>query len=191
MKTVDSLAKKGANSDKEPLISFTSRSAALSNLEVKALKRWKLHIEDNPFSENSGSYEALLYLHPHLHPPKWWKKNNCPIMNRLTQFASGHGYTGEYFKRFNVPHPTDCPCSLSGLYPPVLHSRSHILRACPLFEASRVTLRTHAPRIDNPKWPIGKLLLDNNIEHLLNFLNDSRAFSKGTAPIRQAKDPAP
>ena len=136
MKTVDRLAKKGADSNKEPLISFTSRSAALSNLEVKALKRWKHHIEDNPFSENSGSYEASLYLHPHLRPPKWWKKINRPIMSRLTQFASGHRYTGEYFKRFNVPHPTNCPCSLSGLYPPVLHSRSHILCACPLFKAS-------------------------------------------------------
>ena len=180
MKLADSLAKKASLSKRAPLVEFTSRSAALHNLEVNTLARWKKHIEDHPFEETSFFYSASQVLHPHLRPPKWFKKMNRPTFSRLTQFTTGHAYTGEYFKRFNIPKPTVCPCHSSG-YPPVLHSRDHLLRACPHFESQRILLRRHAPRIDNPKWSIGNLLRDQHFDHL-EFLSSTGALSRGLVP---------
>ena len=119
MKLADSLAKRGSLSSNQPLFSFTSRSAALHNLKVDTLDRWKKHIDDHPIKETSFFFPASQYLHPHLHPPKWFKKMNRPLLSCLTQFATSHAYTGEYFKRFIKSKPTTCPCHSSG-YPAVL-----------------------------------------------------------------------
>ena len=181
MKLNDSLAKKASLSKRPPLIEFHSCSAALHNLEVDTLVRWKKHIEDHPFEETSFFYLASQVLHPHLRPPQWFKKMNCPTFSCLTQFTTGHAYTGEYFKRSNIPKPTVCPCHSSG-YPPVLHSRDHLLQACPYFKSQQVLLRCHAPRIDNPKWSIGNLLRDQFFDHLLEFLSSTGALSRGLVP---------
>ena len=108
-------------------------------------------------------------------------------MSRITQFATGHAYTGEYYKDFVKSNSTICPCSDSGLYPPVFHSRDHVLKACPLFELHRVDLRTKAPRLDNVKWPSGNLLRPQYIEDLIAFFFKSGALSKGHAP--KAREP--
>jgi ribonuclease HI len=63
MKKADSLAKKASKSTDTPFLSFTSRSAAISKLEKKALSRWKKHIDDHPFREKSGFFQASQSLH--------------------------------------------------------------------------------------------------------------------------------
>ena len=181
MKLANSLAKKASLPKRSPLMEFTSRSTALHNLEVDMLACWKKHIKDHLFEETSFFYLASQVLHSHLHLPKWFKKMNRPTFSRLTQFATGHAYTDKYFKRFNIPKPTVCPCHSSG-YPPVLHSRDHLLRACPHFESQRILLRCHAPRIDNPRWSIGNLLRDQYFDHLLKFLSSTGALSRGLVP---------
>ena len=182
MKLADSLAKQGFLSSRQPLFSFTSCSAALHNLKVDTLDRWKKHINDHPIEETSFFFPTSQHLHPHLCPPKWFKKMNRPLFSCLTQFATGHVYTGEYFKRSVKSKPTTCPCHSSG-YPPVLHSWDHILRSCPLFESHQDPLRHLAPHLDNPQWSSGNLLHEQYIGHLLDFLSVSGAFSRGMVPM--------
>ena len=138
MKLADSLAKRGSLSSIQPLFSFTSHSAALHNLEVDMLDRWKKHVDDNPIEETSFFFIASQYLHPHLRPTKWFKKMNRPLFSRLTQFATGHAYTGEYFKRFVKSKPTTCPCHSSG-YPSPPLPRSHPVVLSPLRVPQRTT----------------------------------------------------
>ena len=187
MKKADKLAKLGSSSKKKPLLDFTSRSAALSNLEANTLQRWKDHIDAHPFKKTSGFFEASQSLHPHLRPPKWFKQISRPIMSRLTQFATGHAHTGEYYKDFVKTNSTTCPCTASG-EKPVFHSRVHIVKECPFFEFPRDRLRRSAPRVDHQTWPIGKLLQDSYIEDFIEFITKSGAFSKGHAP-RQREPP--
>jgi ribonuclease HI len=150
MKKVDKLAKKGASSSNQPLLDFSSRSAALSTLESDTLKRWKQHIDDHPFSSESGSAQASLVLHPHLRPPKWSKTTSHPIMSRLTKFVTGHAYTGEYYKKFNICEKFFCICSPPGA-PPVFHSRNHVFKECPLYDEARSVLEETAHRVSNPR----------------------------------------
>jgi ribonuclease HI len=189
MKTADNLAKQGSKSKKSPLLSFTSRSAALSELETNTLLRWRQHIDDHPISEKSGFFEASQSLHPHLRPPKWFKNLDRQTWSRVTQFATGHGYTGEYYNRFVKSNDTFCSCTPPG-WPghPVFHSRVHIIKDCPFYAFPRAFLEKTATRVCHQGWSIGKLLLPQHIEHFIQFLSKSGAFTKGHAP-RQREPP--
>ena len=112
MKRVNGLAKKASKMTTcghPTLVLFTSRSAAEQNVDRKALKCWKMTIESDPIEECSESHLASLVLCPSLHPQPWFKKLTCPEMSHLTQFVSGHSYTGEYYKDFIKANNTCCP----------------------------------------------------------------------------------
>jgi len=64
---------------------------------------------------------------------------------------------------------------------PVLRTREHIIRACPLFEDARDRLRLAFPRIDRVNRCLGELMKKKKIEHTLEFLK-SGAFSRFHAP---------
>ena len=151
-------------------------------------------------------------MHPHLCPKPWFKKISRPLMSCLTQCTTGHTYTGEYFKRFNIqqPSPFLCPCSSSFQSPSVCrdagpspivpgapgisqldltldggqapHSRDHILRECPLFSFPRFALEQVAPMLPNPRWSVGHLFAEDLLPHLIHFLSESTAFSWLHAP---------
>ena len=145
-------------------------------------------------------------MHPHLCPRPWFKKISRPLMSHLTQCATSHTYTREYFKRFNIQQPSSflCLCSSSFWSPSVCgdvrlspivpgapgilqldltldggwapHSRNHILRECPLFSFPRFALEWVAPMLPNPRWSIGHLFTEDLLPHLINFLSESTVF---------------
>ena len=184
MKRVDKLAKKAAKAKgKSRLYKFTSLSHALMMINtINPLQRWKDDIDDNPIKESSFFFGASYALHPHLKPPKWFKPLNRPITSRLTQFATGHAYTAEYFERFHIPNKRICLCANDSpegqSYPPVTQTREHIIKGCPLYEDARNVLRISAPRIDDPRWHSSNLLREEFIEHFIIFLTESWAMSK-------------
>ena len=190
MDITDKNAKAAANRDPSvhqfffPL--FVSRSAALTEVETMALKEWHDYLdklEDNNqkiFRKESGfkpfadKRKTSTFLR--LRPPGWFKLINQSLMSQLTQMCTNHAPTGEYFKtsvwkyRDKPPSFFHCPCKNTGNYPPVLQTRDHILRACPLFEEARDRLRAHVWWIDRPKRSIGGLVRKKMIEHTLEYL---------------------
>ena len=129
MKVTDALAKKACKPRCHPqcrfLLKFMSRSAALTLLERKTKTRWRKIKDDTEIGKRSGSYKTFPYLELRLRPPPWFKSISRPIMSRLTQFTSNHGYIGEYFHGFNIEKDSyKCPC-LSN--PPRFQTCSHII----------------------------------------------------------------
>ena len=86
---------------------------ALLEIERNARSRWHNHRESHPFQESSGFFPASQSIRPSLKPPKWFKTISRPDYSRYTQFATGHGYTSEYYSRFVPKNPTHCNCDLS------------------------------------------------------------------------------
>ena len=188
MKCVDGLAKKASEMTTRglpTLVHFTSRSAAEQDVDRMALKRWKATIESDPIKERSQSHPASLVLRPSLRPRPWFKKLSRPEMSRLTQFASGHGYTGEYYNDFVKANSTSCSSCIDLPSGKILHSRTHILKECPRYEEARSVLEGLFPRLTAPRWPIKHLFRDDAIPHLVAYLMKSGAFSKDHAPRRR------
>src|ERR1700687_36222 len=137
--------------------------------------RWKKIREDTFIGERSGSFRTFPYFELRTRPPQWFKQIGRPIMSRLTQFSSNHGYTGEYFHGFNIEKDSyKCPCPE---VPPVFQTRSHIIRECIFFEDAHVLLALAGIRINYGGWQYGKLVAPDHIKHLIIFLK-AGAFSK-------------
>ena len=188
MKRADQLAKLGCKKSTPSTFTFSSLSHTLSQInEINPLRRWKEHIDKNPIKETSSFYRPSFILHPHLKVPKWFKPISRPITSRLNQAITGHGYiqaiTGHgyiqsYFERFNIPCQAQCDCSSEANIPPVSQTREHIFKACVHHEPARSELRKHATRIDDPRWHSSKLFMEKFRKPLVQFFQDSGAFSR-------------
>ena len=179
MKRADQLAKLGCKKSTPSTFTFSSLSHTLSQInEVNPLRRWKEHIDKNPIKETSSFYRPSFILHPHLKVPKWFKSISRPITSRLNQAITGHGYIQSYFERFNIPCQAQCACSCESDIPPVPQTREHIFKTCIHHEPARTELRKHAPRIDDPRWHSSKLFMEKLRKPLVQFFQDSGAFSR-------------
>ena len=178
MKCADQLAKLGCKKSTPSTFTF-SLSHTLSQInEVNPLRRWKKHIDQNPIKETSSFYRPSFILHPHLKVPKWFKPISRPITSRLNQAITGHGYIQSYFERFNIACKSLCDCANESTIPAVPQTREHIFKACQHHEVARIELRKAAPRIDNPRWHSSNLLLELLRKPLVQFFQESGAFSR-------------
>ena len=179
MKRADQLTKIGCKKSTPSTFTFSSLSHTLSQInEVNPLRRWKEHIDKNPIKETSSFYQPSFILHPHLKVPKWFKQISRPITSCLNQAITGHGYIQSYFERFNIPCQPNCDCSNGFNIPPVPQTCEHIFKACVHHESARSKLRKYAPRIDNPRWHSSKLFMEKLRKPLVQFFQDSGAFSR-------------
>jgi len=128
MKIADSLAKKAAKAKGPRLSHAASCSGPLLEIERNAHSRWRDHRESHPFQESSSFFPASQSIRPSLKPPKWFKTISRPDYLHYTQFATGHGYTGEYYSQFVPKNPIHCNCDPSDN--PVVQSRDHCHRPC-------------------------------------------------------------
>ena len=67
---------------------------------------------------------------------------------------------------------------------PIVQTRDHILRHCPLHEKGRGALRAQFPKLSNPQWSIHQLFQKSITPLLLSWLIASSAFSSAHAPRR-------
>jgi len=183
MKIADSLTKKAAKAKGPRLSHAASRSGPLLEIEHNAHSHWREHRESHPFQESSGFFPTSQSIRPSLKLPKWFKTISHPDYSRYTQFATGHGYTGEYYSRFVPKNPIHCNCDQ--LDTPIVQSRDHILRHCPLHEKGCGALRAQFPKLSNPQWSIHRLFQKSITPLLLSWLVASSAFSSAHAPRRQ------
>jgi len=177
---------------------FVSRSAALTEIEVVALRDWHAYLNDledkdasifrpksgfKPFTDGRKTSTFLK-----LKPQKWFKRITRPLMSQLSQMCTNHAPTGEYFKQCVFKYQDkpssffQCRCKNAPYnYPATRRTRDHIIRACPLFEDARDKLRKVFPMIDNPRVTLAKLVRKQTIEHTLEFLK-AGPFSRKHAP---------
>ena len=102
-------------------------------------------------------------------------------------FASGHGYTGKYYKdfvkanRMTYPSCTDPPPHSS----PSLHSHDHILKECPQYKTEREVLEGLFPCLTAPKQPIQYIFKDDAIPPSPSVLpHEVRSLFKGPCPSK-------
>ena len=193
MKEVDKRAKQAAKrKNGATLLDFTSRLAALSEIKKLPLREWRKIHDAREDRESSGFYQASQSLRPELNlksRAETFLMAPRPVYSRIVQMATGHGYFGEYFKRFVPSNPTLCTCHEISGAPPTLHTRDHILRSCPYFERDRHSLSLFFPRLSNPRWSFGNLFRRDNLPVLANWLSRTDTFSKAGIPHRQREPP--
>ena len=101
------------------------------------------------------------------------------VFGRLTQCWTGHGYTGEFYRRFVPDESSDCPCGKP------LQTREHIIRDCARYEAHRDVLRKVSATLSLPEI----LGTRKGLEDLAAFLEKSGAFTKTGRPRIPARSP--
>jgi len=103
------------------------------------------------------------------------------IFGRLVQCRTGHGYMGDYYRRFVIKEEQlGCPCGEP------LQTRDHILAVCPIYEHFREDLRQASRDISLPEI----LGTTKGIKALASFLEKSGAFTKSGQPQRKPSLPA-
>ncbi|QRV95516.1 Reverse transcriptase from mobile element jockey protein [Ceratobasidium sp. AG-Ba] len=93
------------------------------------------------------------------------RRNHC----RLIQIILGHGFFGEYYDRFNIDEPAECPCGDAPI-----QTIAHVIKHCTLFDRSRAILR----KASKPVLFSDLFGSVTGLKALLNFLSVCRAFSK-------------
>ena len=153
-----------------------ARRAATERVIKEWTGEWKT-------AEIRGQWAAANRLAPSLKPTPHFKNlyRKREVFGRLVQCRTGHGYTGEFYKRFVPSENTDCACGERN------QTREHILRTCPLYEAHRNLLRQASRDIALPEI----LGTKTGILALAKFLENSGAFTKTGHPRPKAKPPDP
>ena len=162
----DELAKKavGLASQESPTLSNARRRS-----KEKLLYRW---IQDWRNTPTTGRFAPANRIPPSLKPTKWFISTKREIFGRLVQCRTGHGYIGDYYRRFIQNQPTTCPCGEP------FQTRDHIIAVCKLYDNFCEDLRLVSRDISLPEI----LGTPKGIEALAKFLELSGAFTKTGQP---------
>ena len=165
------------------------RGRALNQMTVSSIKhranenittRWKRWVRGLVKTEGT----RFLDLYPISRTPSaFFKTTNREIFGRTSQTLTGHGYTGEYYKRMFLEESPWCLCSKSP-GAPVYMTRDHILRHCSRYTSSRFDLARRIPDLMNPSWEPHLLGAPSALPALTRFLKSSGAFTKLGIPFR-------
>ena len=103
MKVADRAARAAANpkSKRRPLMSFSSKSSTVQDINTTPRTRWRFHLDhpSHEIPESSGFYPASHFIRPALRPTHHphFKDLDRATFSRFVQCATNHGYIGEYF----------------------------------------------------------------------------------------------
>ena len=173
------LAKKASKSRSQPILDFTTKSETKEKIKKDRDRRWRIEYKDLPVHQSSGFYLAWSVLRPTEKTNNNFKTSKQELSSRLTQVLTGHGYTGEYYAKMNIPDKShNCPCDGT-----TFQTRDHLIRDCPLYETARdKILMPVFPRLHNPRFSLGSLFKKKNQSLLLAWLDKSGAFTKAGIP---------
>jgi ribonuclease HI len=172
---VDQLAKEATNLARSSPTS-TTRANALRRAKTITEKEWRIQWKKDT---KSGSYAAADRIPPSLNPTRHAAKlaRDRELYGRVVQCRTGHGYTGEFRRRFIPGEPVDCQCGEP------IQTREHILTTCPQYEESRDILRAVSQDI-----VLTEILgTKEGIDALIQFLRESGAFTR-TGQAREPRD---
>ena len=117
-------------------------------------------------------------------PNAFFKSTPHEIFRRTTQTLSGHGYTGEYYKRMFLNESPWCLCSRNNPGAPILMTRLHVLRECSRYQQHRHILTKAIPDFMDQTW-LPHLLAEpkHALPALAKFLEKSGALTKLGIPF--------
>lgn len=175
----DELAKAGAAmASHMPFAGTTAhaRQAAKERLLRDWTRQWKA-------APKTGHFAISDRIPPAMKPTPHFRKldGKREVFGRLVQCRTGHGYSGEYYRRFVPTESTQCQCGEA------LQTREHILRECPLYDEHRPYLRKVSEDVSLPEI----LGTRDGISALITFLEKSGAFSKNGRPREPREPPKP
>jgi ribonuclease HI len=163
----DDLAKQGAESEPNTDFSFDTISCARQKARAHAESKW---VEAHSAQHRDNWYAACRQT-PRTKPHSkgsWLRGIDRRSRALLTQVKTGHAFLGEYYG-WRVPSESPgCPC---GALP---QTRSHVLKECPRYEASRHILRAASPCIAVPFL----LYTPKGQEAIVKFIERTGAFTK-------------
>ncbi|KAJ3501041.1 hypothetical protein NMY22_g19059 [Coprinellus aureogranulatus] len=157
----------------------TTRTNAIRRAKLAAQKEWTKEWRTAP---HQGWFAVSDRLPPSLKPTKHARRlaNNRELYGRVVQTRTGHGYTGEFRRRFALDEPYTCACDNI-----TLETREHVLIHCPRFERWRDDLR----RVSREIVLSDILGTDKGIEALETFLHHSKAFARPHGPPHPPDEP--
>ncbi|KAG8687973.1 hypothetical protein FRC11_006277, partial [Ceratobasidium sp. 423] len=149
---VPSFSVKSSHNSQEYVITAANRGFYISPAQQPGYALSLLHGSGQNGAESDSScdwgrqYAAAIHS-PHvvqsLPRPLSWKPSyvytldpSRGVHTRFNQLILGHGFFGEYYRRFVPTENVGCPCGNVSV-----QSASHILRDCPLHTEARVRLR--------------------------------------------------
>ncbi|KAF5350420.1 hypothetical protein D9758_012444 [Tetrapyrgos nigripes] len=157
-----------------------TRSHAIRRNRERKERQWKRKWENRPIT---SQYLPANRIPPSLKPTKLMKETkyglNREVFGRVTQCRTGHGFIGEYYKRFVPDENVDCPCGEA------LQTREHVLCDCPIYEPHRDILRGASENLEMPEL----LGTKDGIEALTEFIQKSGAFTKTGKPLHPPQPP--
>jgi ribonuclease HI len=170
----DELAKAGV--ELESAVTGT-RAAGLRKAKGKLIGTWTKEWKSRP---KSGRFAMADRMPPKLKTTERFIKTKREVFGRLIQCRTGHGFLGEYYKQFVPDENVDCPCGEP------FQTREHILRDCPKYQTHRHILEEVSRDISLPEI----LGTEKGIEALIDFLEESGAFTKTGKPTPKPREPS-
>ncbi|CAK5263969.1 unnamed protein product [Mycena citricolor] len=171
----DELAKEGT------LLASTTRitrSHALRVSKERIQSTWRREWKRR---KRTGLYTDANHIPPSTTPSQHFTelRGERELYGRLIQCRTGHGYTGEFYQRFNIPEDVDCPCGET------VQTREHILRECPLYDAQRPIIRA-----TSANFGLRDILgTKEGIVALAEFLKESGAFTRNGRVWQDRENP--
>jgi ribonuclease HI len=114
---------------------------------------------------------------PSLRPSLMFRSlsNKKEVFGRMTQMMTGHGYIGEYYKRFHIDDDTQCNTDKC------LQTRQHIIAECSKFRQHRRELKKVSHNMSL------QVLLGSRkgLRAMATFIEESGAFTKNGRPFRR------
>jgi ribonuclease HI len=182
----DRAAKAGV---KLPSLIFRTHSYAGMSSKMRAQTRWRKEWSEDKAKRLIGNTPSAFELAdvqpPRISPNDFFRSTPRELFGRLTQTLTGHGYTGEYYRRFVPSETTWCRCTDTEVQH-VFETREHILHECDRYAH-------HRPLLENR--PTSLLFgSKSGITSLILFMRKSGAFTKSGHPrpdpiIRFGKKP--
>ena len=184
--TADRAAKAGV---RLPSLIFQTHSYAGMSSKMRAQTRWRKEWREDKAKRLIGNTPSTFELAdvqpPRISPNDFFRSTPRELFGRLTQTLTGHGYTGEYYRRFVPSETAWCRCTDTEIQH-VLETREHVLHECDRYAH-------HRPLLENR--PTSLLFgSKSGITSLILFMRKSGAFTKSGHPrpdpiIRFGKKP--
>ncbi|KAG8794770.1 hypothetical protein FRC16_010367 [Serendipita sp. 398] len=162
----------------EPQTTKTTLAHYYRTVKKSLIDAWRNAWTETP---RRGNYAIADRLPPSILGSYPFRQYDRATFGLITQVRTGHGHFGEYYRRFNIPEPYECPCGIA------VQTRAHIIFECPQYDEARHIIYTAAP-----DGHIGTLLgTKKGIDGLATFIRQTNAFRKPPLPAPATPPPPP
>ena len=160
-----------------PSLIFRTHSYSGMSSKMRAQKCWRKEWSEDKvrrlISNKPSAFELADVQPPRISPNDFFRSTPRELFGRLTQTLTGHGYTGEYYRRFVPLETAWCRCADTEIQHE-FETCEHILHECNRYAH-------HRPLLENR--PTSLLYSSKSgVTSLILFMRKSGAFTKSGHP---------